>query len=300
MDRLKALIRSFFAFSRKETNAFLILLPLMALLIFSEPIYRYFFTRQKQDFTDDKKKLDSLVSVLRDSSKVENIEPTISLSPFDPNQANQEQLMANGFSASLAKRIVSYRTKGGKFLVKSDLMKIYGLDETLYESVYPYILLPEKLTERKPTKPMAEAITKTLNRERARMDLNQADTVQLKRVYGIGDKLSQRIIKYREKLGGFISINQLKEVYGLDSTVIEDVAKDFFIESTFQPRQIKINAAKQEELANHPYIHRALARTIEAYRFQHGNFTQLSDLAKVQMMKETTLQKLTPYLSFEP
>jgi competence protein ComEA len=300
MNRLKALIRSFFAFSRKETNAFLILLPLMALLIFSEPVYRYFFVRQDQDFSQDKEKLDSLVSTLQDSSKVKSIQSAISVSPFNPNLASQEQLMANGFSAPLAKRVIAYRTKGGKFLVKSDLMKIYGLDNALYEKVYAYILLPEKLADKKPKQSITEGITKKLNREIVRMDLNQADTTQLKRVYGIGDKLSERIIKYREKLGGFVSINQLKEVYGLDSTVIDDVAKGFFIDTAFQPKQIKINTSKQEELASHPYINRALARTIEAYRFQHGNYTQLSDLAKVQMMKEATLQKLKPYLSFEP
>jgi competence protein ComEA len=296
MEKLKALIRNFFAFSRKETNAFLILLPLMALLIFSEPLYRYFFTHQKQDFSSDKQKLDSLVSVLKDSVKVE-AEPTFDLKSFDPNKATQSELVSLGFSEGLAKRLVNYRSKGAKFILKKDLLKLYGMDNSLYNRLYPYIQLPDRLPD---STPPAAKLSKKLANENVRINLNVADTAQLKRVYGIGDKLSQRIIKYREKLGGFVSISQLKEVYGLDSTVVEDVAKDFFVESTFQPKKIKINVAKHDELANHPYINRALARAIEAYRFQHGNFAQLDDLRKVQLMKSETLQKLKPYLSFDP
>lgn len=76
--------------------------------------------------------------------------------------------------------------------------------------------------------------------------------------------------------------------------------KEIFIESSFQPKQLKVNTAKHDELASHPYINRGLARAIEAYRFQHGNFVQLDDLRKVQLMKPEILQKLKPYLSFDP
>lgn len=296
MEKLKALIRNFFAFSKKETNGFLILLPLMALLIFSEPIYRYFFTRQKQDFSKDEKKLDSLVATLQDSVATKPEQP-VELKPFDPNRASADELISVGFSKELAKRLINYRTKGGKFVIKKDLLKLYGFDDKLYQRVYPYISLPESLTA---TALPSVQLSKKLNKEKTLIDLNQADTAQLKRVYGIGDKLSERIVKYREKVGGFVSIDQLKEVYGLDSTVVDDVKKDFFVSSAFQPKKIKINSAKQEELAGHPYINRALARTIEAYRFQHGKFNSMEDLAKVQLMKEETLQKLRPYVSFDP
>lgn len=296
MVKLKAFIRNFFAFSKKETNAFLILLPLMVLLIFSEPIYRYFFTRQKQDFSKDEQKLDSIVATLQDSTAASPEQP-MQLKPFDPNRASAEELIALGFSNQLATRLVNYRTKGGKFVVKRDLLKLYGFNEKIYQRVYPHIALPDKIAE---TEPPSAQLSKKLSKEKVLIDLNLADTAQLKRVYGIGDKLSERIVKYREKMGGFISIDQLKEVYGLDSTVVDDVKKDFFISSAFQPKKIKINSAKQEELASHPYIKRALARTIEAYRFQHGKFSSMEDLGKVQLMKEATLQKLIPYVSFDP
>lgn len=95
----------------------------------------------------------------------------------------------------------------------------------MYNKLYPYIQLPERLTDNIPP---AEKLSKKLAKENVRVNLNIADTSQLKRVYGIGDKLSERIVKYRDKLGGFVSMSQLKEVYGLDSTVVEDVERDFY------------------------------------------------------------------------
>ncbi len=296
MEKLKALIRNFFAFSKKETNAFLILLPLMALLIFSEPIFRYFFTRQQQDFSQDEKKLDSLVAVLRDTV-VANPKQPEQPKPVDPNRASAEELIGVGFSSELAKRLVNYRNKGAKFVIKKDLLKLYGLNHDMYKRIEPYLSLPEKPA---PTPSPAVLLSKKLNKEKTLIDLNQADTSQLKRVFGIGDKLSDRIVKYRNKIGGFVSIDQLVEVYGIDSALVDEVKKDFFVSSTFQPEKIKINTAKQGELSAHPYINRALARAIEAYRFQHGAFQSLEDLGKVQLMKETTLQKLKPYVSFDP
>ncbi|MFM7851030.1 MAG: ComEA family DNA-binding protein [Flammeovirgaceae bacterium] len=296
MEKIKALIRNFFAFSKKETNAFLILLPLMVLLIFSEPVYRYFFTHQQQVFSKEQKKLDSLVATLQDSI-TRLPEQTIEMKNFDPNRASVEELTSVGFSKELATRLVNYRSKGGKFATKKDLLKLYGFDEKLYQRVHPYISLPEQLTA---TEFPSVKSSKKMYKEKVVIDLNMADTAQLKQVYGIGNKLAERIVKYREKVGGFISIDQLREVYGLDSAVVQEVKKDFFISPEFQPKKLKVNLAKQEELAAHPYINRALAKNIVAYRFQHGSFMSFDELSKVQLMKEATLQKLKPYISFDP
>lgn len=298
MNKLKAWMRGFFAFSRTETNAFLILLPLMVVIIFSEPVYRYWFVRQAQDHSEDAKKLDSLVATWKWEDKSDSVLSGQPLFVFDPNKNSKEELEKLGFAVSVANRIVSYRSKGGKFLIKSDLLKIYGMDSLLYYQLYSYINLPsEKLTTDFVAK---EKHTKAKPLAKVKLDLNLADTAQLIKVYGIGKKLSERIVKYRDKLGGLISYGQLKEVYGLDSLVVEDLLKDFFIEDGFQPKQLDINAATEAELGSHPYIGRFLARVITSYRFQHGNFVQLEDLRKVQQMKEETFEKVRPYLILNP
>lgn len=116
MERLKALIRNFFAFSKRRPTLFNFIAR-YGFVDFSEPIYRYFFARQKQDFSQDQAKLDSLVATLNDSVNVE-AEPAINLKLFDPNTATQPELVSLGFSDAFAKRLINYRSKGAKFILK--------------------------------------------------------------------------------------------------------------------------------------------------------------------------------------
>ena len=303
MARLKAWIRSFFGFSRTETNAFLILLPLMVLLIFSEPVYRYWFVRQPQDFSEEKKELDSLTATW----KWEEPDPVVNVASdkkssdkklfyFNPNEATKTELVDLGFAHSIVNRIVNYRAKGGRFVLKKDLMKIYGMDSILYKKLFPFINLPEKIekgnADRKSDQRGSPIVKK--------FDLNSADTSQLIKIYGIGPKLSQRIVLYREKLGGFVALVQLKEVYGLDSTAITELVKKSFIEENFKPRVIEINKATERELANHPYINYKLAKAITTYRFQHGMYRTVDELKKIAVIDEVKFQKIKPYLSANP
>jgi competence protein ComEA len=300
MNRLKAILRSLFAFSRGETNGFLILLPLMALIIFSEPAYRYWFVRQPHDFSRDSLRLDSLMATWQwatgNDSTENNSGIERSLFFFDPNTALENDFIRLGFSASVANRIIRYRASGGKFKVKADLLKIYGMDSLAYAGLKAYINLPEdKLSD------IVSDKSFPIKRETAiaKSDLNKADTAQLDKVYGIGRKLSARIIKYRNRLGGFVSLGQLNEVYGLDSAVIQRISERFIIENQFMPVQININDTAEKGLASHPYLSFKLAKSITAYRFQHGRFTSVDDLAKMQLLSEGDLKRIKPYLTVE-
>lgn len=211
---------------------------------------------------------------------------------FDPNQVSKEELKNLGFKEFLANRIINYRTKGGKFVVKSDLLKIYGMDSLLYQKIFPFINLPEtsakeKSFDRLPSKEKPGFV---------KFDLNKADTSQLIRIYGIGPKLSSRIIAYRGKLGGFVSNSQLSEVYGLDSIVVKELVAKSFIEESFRPRQININSATEKELGAHPYIKYKLAKAIVAYRAQHGSFKSVDDLKKISILDENSFKKMVPYI----
>ena len=300
MNRLKAWIRSFFGFSRSETNALLILLPLMVLLIFSEPAYRYWFTNRPVSFSKDSIRLDSLIATWqweRIDSVTESIERP--LFRFNPNKASKDTLLLLGFSSSLATRMVNYRTKGGVFKIKSDLLKIYGADTLLYRKLYALIDLPivagkktrEFPRDSFPKRPIV-AITK--------LDLNVADTTQLITVYGIGSKFSKRIVEYRERLGGFVSMDQLNEVYRLDTTAVGRLKKKFFVLPDYRPRQMQLNTVVERELAAHPYFSYKLAAAIVAYRFQHGNFTSIEDLVSLKLLTERDFQRIKPYITINP
>ena len=301
MNRIRSWVRAFFGFSRNETNAFLLLLPLMFLIIFIVPSYKVFFTQQEKDYSREKKELDSLVATWKEREHKDSIATTKSPNPlfaFNPNTASKEELVSLGFSPYVAGRLENYRSKGGKFMIKSDLLKLYGMDTALYSTLYTWIDLPIE----KPLKKFEEKAKQEtfINPGKEKFDLNQADSSQFVSVYGIGSKLSIRIIKYRDRLGGFISNDQLTEVYGLDTIVISELKKKTFIAENFKPKVIEINGATEKEFAAHPYIKYAMAKAITAYRFQHGSFKSIDDLTKIAIIDKSTFEKIKPYLSLNP
>jgi competence protein ComEA len=294
-----AWIRAFFGLSRRETRGFLILLPLLVLSLFITPSYRWWKASQKRDFTKENQELDSLLATWKWEEKNDSIDAIeIQLFTFNPNTATKEELANLGFPTNLVNRLDNYRSKNGRFVIKSDLMKLYGMDSSLYVRLYPFIGLPVEKTIKTfvPTPSEKKPIVAT----KEKFDLNLADTTQLIRIYGIGSKLSQRIIKYRNSLGGFISMNQLQEVYGLDSLVVSELNKKAFVSQDFNPNQLSINSTTENELAAHPYISNKLAKAITAYRFQHGNFNSLEDLTKIALVDEAFYTKIKPYLTLNP
>lgn len=126
------------------------------------------------------------------------------------------------------------------------------------------------------------------------LDINKATAEQLKKVRGVGKKLSVRIIKFRDRLGGFYSMNQLKEVYGLENEIIEKTKKHFSIQS--KPKKIILNTDSLKLLASHPYISWKLAKVIIRYRKMHGNYDSPEKLQKIGAIKAETFSKLKPYL----
>ncbi len=295
MNRIRSWVRAFFGFSRNETNAFLILLPLMFVIIFIVPAYKAYFTSQVKDYTREKKELDSLIVRWEKVEKHDSTtSPSIQLFTFNPNTATKKELVTLGFSPFIAGRLENYRSKGGKFKIKSDLLKLYGMDSSLYKILYTWIDLPvEKPGKIVEVKKESESFKKTA---KEKFDLNTADSLQLVSIYGIGGKLSARIIKYRNLLGGFISPDQLKEVYGLDTIVISELNKRSFIVETFQPNRLNINSATEKELAAHPYLKYTIAKAITAYRFQHGDFKSIDDLTNIAIIDKSTFEKIKPYI----
>lgn len=301
MTSLTKAIRNFFGATRAQTNGFVMLLMVIAIAIFSQPLARWWVSSQAQDFSDDKKILDSLVQQWetvpgKSVSVVSENHPAYF--EFDPNTLDKQKFIALGFSDKLAVRIINYRNKGGTFRIKSDLKKIYGMDTVLYQHIRSYILLPDEIVK---TLPALKTTEPFKPKEKPQpFNLNEADTTQLQKIYGIGSRLALRIIKYRDKLGGFVSQRQLNEVYGLDSTVVNRVAAASYLPEQPAVKTINLNTAEEKTLAAHPYFGYRIARAIVAYRFQHGNFKSVDDLGKIPLITKENLGKLLPYVTVDP
>ena len=221
---------------------------------------------------------------------------------FDPNKIDLQGLLLLGFEERIARRLIKYREAGGSFSIKSDLTKIYGLSDATYQQVYQYIQLPvtfdagknkKSFSSEEPLVPQKEIIEKP----QLAFDINTADTSQLKQIYGIGEVLSVRIIKYRDLIGGFVKEDQLKEVYGLDEEVLSQLSQAVFISPEFEPQKININIADVSGLSRHPYIPPHLAKAIHAYRQQHGSFKLLEEIRNIHILDSVIYFQIKPYIS---
>jgi len=113
---------------------------------------------------------------------------------------------------------------------------------------------------------------------------------------GIGSKLAERIVKFREKLGGFCTAAQVAEVYGLSDSVFAKINSKLQCNPALV-KQININTVSFEELKAHPYIKYQLANAVIQYRNQHGSFQSTEDLKQIVLMTDEVFNKIAPYLT---
>jgi competence protein ComEA len=234
--------------------------------------------------------------------------PQVRLSPFDPNALTAEGWEARGVPHFVAGRIVNYGQKAGGFRAKAQVQRIYGLPDSVYQRLAPYMQLPDALPGRGDKYAATDRLTfgekGGFPRKPAHLqpfDLNLADTTHLMLIKGIGRGRAKWIIKHREELGGYLTENQLAEVFVLRDApdLVDSLRKYTFVASSFAPRPVSVNSASFDELWPHPYIGKPLARLIVAYRKQHGPFATPDDLRQLKLLKEENFVKLRPYVRCE-
>jgi len=211
---------------------------------------------------------------------------------FNPNNLPAEKWKEMGLSDKQIKIIKNFEAKGGKFFKKEDLKKIYGITESDYTVLEPYISIPDKnkAFDKK------EKVIYINDKNTEIIELNSADTTDLKKLKGIGYWYAKKILVWRNKLGGFYKKEQLMEVNGMDSSryagFISYVSVNSFLITT-----ININTASFEELKPHPYIGYNIALSIINIRNVHGKFASVSDIKKSALITDKIYEKISPYLT---
>lgn len=230
---------------------------------------------------------------------------TGALFSFDPNTLSASGFQELGLSEKVVQNLLRYREKGGQFHSKVDLKKIYGLSSNVYERLENYIqipptsslhaVVPDKDSEEKTTAARAIPVAYELPAPVA-IDINTADAGEWSRLYGIGPVLSERIVKFRDMLGGFVAIDQVAETFGLSDSTFQIIRPQLRFSQYI--RAIRINQVGAEQLREHPYIKWQQAKVIVAYRNEHGPFSNLDDLRAVKALSEDFIQRIEPYLQF--
>ncbi|MBB3057435.1 helix-hairpin-helix domain-containing protein [Mucilaginibacter gotjawali] len=289
---MKSRIKQHLSITKKEWNGLVVLVILIAGVLAAPYGYRLFRKDNTINFKDFDKAAAQLSSVEKNGTigdgdpgtDVKITNPV--MFPFDPNVLTVPQWKQLGLSGRQANVILHYRAKGGHFYVKEDVKKIYAVTADDYKRLEPYINIPEGNKGYKKAKP-GEVI-----------ELNGADSAKLTALEGIGPSFAVRIIRYRNRLGGFVNKEQLKEIYGIDSLEFADIKNQVSVNAD-KVKKININTISFDQLRIFPYLNYKQLNAIIQYRAQHGSYNSIADLRNIVLLDEGILRKIEPYLAFK-
>lgn len=221
----------------------------------------------------------------------EKIQPTqvkiqYELFTFDPNTCSDKDFQRLGLAERQIQTLRNYQSKGGNFRSKADFLKIYGISESQKNALADYVIIEDN------EKVIPE---KGIGIGEIHLEINAADSIEIMKLPGIGNKLSKRIVKYRDLLGGFYAISQLKEVYGLSDKTIRQIEGMVEIDSV-KISKVDLNFADWKELARHPYIQKNLANQIIKFRTKYGSIDKPSVLHDSLILSIEEYIRLRPYL----
>jgi competence ComEA-like helix-hairpin-helix protein len=294
---LKRIIRDYFYFSKRERNALLLLLLITGAFY----VWPYFYEVKRDPPLTDVELLAVVKQLQQDDRGRDNysssatssslaVSEPVKMFVFDPNTLDEDGFVRLGLPARTARTIINYRNKGGRFRKPDDLRKIYTLRPEDADRLVPYAQIAG----------MQQALNGyTLQRSEARpsirIDVNTADALTLEQLPGIGKVLSERIVRYREALGGFYSVQQLKEVSGIHEQLFEQIRPQLILQSG-KHQQWSLAKVTKEQLSQHPYCSKATAEAIIRFRQEKGLIRSVEELKAITEVSPDILARLLPYL----
>lgn len=238
--------------------------------------------------------------------------------PFDPNTADSTQLRRLGLNAWQVKGIMRYRDKGGVYSRPSDFARVYGLTKKQYETLLPFIRIGEdykpasdfygnepyqhgrqlsssSLEKGAQEKATPEKVYSYPHKLQAGqyININTADTTELMKIPGIGSYYAKCIVRYRDKLGGFVSAKQLLEIDG-----VPESASTYIKIDAQQIHKLNVNKLSVNQLKAHPYLNFYQAKAIVEYVHKRGPLRSLEELKLLKDFPPDEIERLKPYVCF--
>ena len=286
-------LKSHFVFTKKQQSGIFLLTGLIVALLCV-----YFFidfsskdvSVNKEEFSGFQNEIDSLRLV-----EIENRKPKIY--PFNPNYITDYKGYTLGMTTDEVDRLLAFRKQNKWVNSAKQFQQVTKISDSVLNKISPYFKFPEWITNPKPKKMYANSYNNSPKTFSQKIDLNTATAKQLQKVNGIGEKLSERIVKYRNKfVGGFIADVQLKDIYGLTPEVIERVTNDFTVKTPRQIQKVSLNKSTTEQLVNIQHIDYDIAFQIIEARTLRDGFKSLNELTKVKGFPVNKIEIIKLYL----
>jgi competence protein ComEA len=236
----------------------------------------------------------------KEASFGEKPQIAVNLKPFDPNTATEMDLLELGLEEKTVNNMLKYRQNGGVFRKKEDLKKLYNFSDIDFIRIEKFVQIADNQAVVKSHSLMTQNGTPRKGIENQliiTIDVNKATHDDWLQLRGIGATFAARIITQREKIGGFATIEQLKEVYGLPDSTLQNIAPYLKL-TTPVYRKLHVNKATPDALT-HPYLTRKQAESLVRYRLNHGEFKNIYDIKKTGVFSDSNLELLRPYISLD-
>jgi len=284
-------LKSHFALSRSQQNGIFVLV----LLIIGFQIFLFLEASSEPEKIDQgeiqayQKQLDSINKIAAPAKDT--------IYPFNPNYITDFKGYQLGMKTEEIDRLLAYRQTGKWINSVEDFQKVTGVSDSLLNSLSTSFRFPE-WTQKRTSGKIQNAVT-SASEIRSITDLNSASVEDLKLINGVGDVLSQRIIKYKNSIGGFLSEIQLKDVYGLSPEVIERIHKRFQVLSKPNIAIKNLNLIAEADLAEIPYFNYSIAKEIISYRKLHERIASFEELSKIKGFPYDKIDRIKLYLTLE-
>lgn len=290
--------KEYFHFNKGQRTGLLIL---VGLIVVQQLAYFFIDFKPKQQITAEDQQWLALQTEI-DSLK-NNVEDSgYKIYPFNPNFITDFKGYKLGMSVAEIDRLLAFR-KAGKFANSAEeFQQVTQISDSLLAKIAPHFKFPDWVKNKKNRdvayskseyKPYEKTVKKIIVQ-----DINTATKEELMKIFGIGDAISERIIKQREIFGGFISMEQMQDIWGLTPEVIYELNKNFKIGTIPAISKIDINNASVKELMKLPYFRYALAREIITYRSMNGGIKSAEDLTKIKGFPVEKVKIIALYLAF--
>jgi len=284
---------SYFQFSKSQRSGIFIFLS-CALVFQALYFWIDFKPTTKSNSVGEKQWLSTVTT--RDTTIVYSKRKQFVARPFNPNFITDFKGYQLGMSVEEIDRLLAFR-KSNRFVNSAEeFQQVTKVSDALLNKISPRFKFPDWVSTRYTVK--SKIFTSSKKEVKIPLDINKATAEDLKKVYGIGDGLSTRILKERTRMGGFVSMDQIEDVWGLSDEVIVSLREEFVVKELPTFQRININTATIKELTQSPYFKYTLARNIVAYRSMNGPFKNIEDLTKISGFPVDRIKIIALYLEF--
>ncbi|WP_158975842.1 helix-hairpin-helix domain-containing protein [Cellulophaga sp. L1A9] len=290
------LFKSHFRFSKQERSGIFFLLAIIVCLQLGHYVYATLVDEKASNHFIVDKNVQAQINALKENAQRKD---STVLFPFNPNYITDYKGYTLGMSVSEIDRLHGFRASRKFVNSVQDFQKVTLVSDSLLHKISPYFKFPDwvnkkKYKEREASVSIPEN-TKAI--ESLVSDINLATASELRTVNGIGEKLSARIIKFRDRLGGFVDNEQVSEVYGLETAVLQRISEKFKVLSKPEIVKVNINTASASEISKLVYLNYTVSNEIIRYREENGTINSLDELKNIAGFPSEKINRISLYLA---